>query len=177
MFLRRIRFFSYLRYRIGNIGARSFINSPFRLDINKNLHIGNFTFIQSGSWIYCEDNVENPARITIGSRCVLGYRNHITAVGRLTIGDDVLTANNVFISDSDHSFSNPEIPIIYQPIKHKKDVTIGSGSWIGENVCIIGASVGRHCVIGANSVVTRDVPDFSVVAGNPAKVIKSIGPL
>jgi acetyltransferase-like isoleucine patch superfamily enzyme len=80
----------------------------------------------------------------------------------------------VFISDNDHSYSDLDLPIIQQPIKFKKNVSIGSGSWIGENVCIIGASIGRNCVIGANSVVTKDVPDFSVVAGNPAKVIKTI---
>jgi acetyltransferase-like isoleucine patch superfamily enzyme len=172
--LRRIRFFLYLRYRIGGIGSRTFINSPFRLDVHKNLEIGKSTFIQSGLWIYCETNVDSSARIRIGSRCVLGYRNHITAVGSVSIGDDVLTANNVFISDNDHSYSDLDLPIIQQPIKFKKNVSIGSGSWIGENVCIIGASIGRNCVIGANSVVTRDVPDFSVVAGNPAKVIKTI---
>lgn len=174
IFLRRLRFFVYMRFRIGNIGSRTFINSPFRLDIHKNLEIGKSTFIQSGLWIYCENSRDNIATITIGSRCVLGYRNHITAAGSVSIGDDVLTANNVFISDNDHSYSDPDIPIIQQPIRHKKNVSIGSGSWIGENVCIVGASIGRNCVIGANSVVTRDVPDFSVVAGNPAKVIKTI---
>jgi acetyltransferase-like isoleucine patch superfamily enzyme len=49
---------------------------------------------------------------------------------------------------------------------------IGEGSWLGENVCVIGASIGKHCVIGANSVVTKDIPDYSVAVGIPAKVIK-----
>ena len=52
------------------------------------------------------------------------------------------------------------------------EVTIGEDSWIGENVCICGASIGKHCVIGANSVVTKDIPDYCVAAGIPAKVIK-----
>lgn len=51
-------------------------------------------------------------------------------------------------------------------------MVIGEGSWIGENVCVIGASVGRHCVIGANAVVTKDIPDYSVAVGAPARVIK-----
>ena len=54
----------------------------------------------------------------------------------------------------------------------KKPVIIGEGSWIGENVCIIGASVGKHCVIGANAVVTKDIPDYCVAVGTPAKIIK-----
>jgi acetyltransferase-like isoleucine patch superfamily enzyme len=54
----------------------------------------------------------------------------------------------------------------------KKEVIIGSGSWIGENVCIIGASVGRNSVIGCNSVVTKDIDDYCIAVGSPARVIK-----
>ena len=54
----------------------------------------------------------------------------------------------------------------------KHDVEIGEGSWLGENVCVLGAIIGRHCVIGANSVVTKDIPDYSIAVGAPAKVIK-----
>ncbi len=61
---------------------------------------------------------------------------------------------------------------MFQGVTQKRDVVIGNGSWIGEHVCIIGASIGRHCVIGANSVVTRDIPDYSVAVGSPAIVIK-----
>ena len=64
------------------------------------------------------------------------------------------------------------MPIILQPVKFKASVRIGRGSWLGENVSIIGASIGRNCVIGANSVVTKDIPDFSVAVGIPAVVIK-----
>jgi acetyltransferase-like isoleucine patch superfamily enzyme len=53
-----------------------------------------------------------------------------------------------------------------------KDVCIGDGTWLGENVCVIGCSIGRHCVIGANSVVTRDIPDHCVVVGSPARIVK-----
>ena len=53
-----------------------------------------------------------------------------------------------------------------------KPVIIGEGSWLGENVCVCGASVGKHCVIGANSVVTRDIPDYCIAVGSPARVVK-----
>ena len=71
---------------------------------------------------------------------------------------------------------NLEVPIKEQGIIQKKDVYIGDGSWLGENVCVIGASIGQHCVIGANSVVTKDIPDYSVAVGSPAKVIKRYNP-
>ena len=71
-----------------------------------------------------------------------------------------------------HGYEDIETPIKKQPIVQKKEVYIGDGSWLGENVCVIGASIGKHCVIGANSVVTKDIPDYSIAVGSPAKVIK-----
>ncbi len=127
---------------------------------------------QSGVWLFCGSANEIPGKLQIGDNCSFGYRNHITCVGEVVIGSNVLTANNVYISDNSHGYENTEVPIISQPVKFKKRVQIGSGSWIGENVSIIGANVGKNSVIGANSVVTSDIPDFSVAVGAPAKVIK-----
>ena len=59
-----------------------------------------------------------------------------------------------------------------QPIIQNGTVEIGERSWLGENVCVLGAIIGKHCVIGANSVVTHDIPDYSVAVGAPAKVIR-----
>ena len=128
--------------------------------------------MQARGWLYCIPVDGMPAQLTIGSRCVFGYNNHIAAIRDVIIGDDVLTANNVYISDNLHSFEDIKTPIMQQPVRFKQSVHIGQGSWIGENVCVIGASIGRNCIIGANSVVTRDIPDFSVAVGVPARVIK-----
>ena len=59
-----------------------------------------------------------------------------------------------------------------QAVSFLKSVHIGEGSWLGENVCVCGASIGKHCVIGANSVVINDIPDYCVAAGSPAKIVK-----
>ena len=64
------------------------------------------------------------------------------------------------------------MPIMNQPVKVLRKVRIGEGSWLGENVSVCGASIGKHCVIGANSVVTKDIPDYCVAVGSPAKVVK-----
>lgn len=80
--------------------------------------------------------------------------------------------SKVYISDNLHSFEDIGTPIHKQPIKQIGTVRIGEGSWLGENVCVIGANIGKHCTIGANSVVTHDIPDYSVAVGAPAKVIK-----
>lgn len=90
----------------------------------------------------------------------------------MVIGRNVLTADRVYISDNIHKYEDIDMPIKDQGIIHKKDVVIGDGTWIGENACIIGASLGRNVIVGANSVVTKDVPDYCVVVGIPARIIK-----
>ena len=91
---------------------------------------------------------------------------------KIIIGKKVLTADKVYISDNLHSYEDVTIPIIDQKIKQINHVEIGDGTWIGENVCILGVKIGKNCVIGANSVVTKDIPDYSVVVGSPAVIIK-----
>jgi len=148
------------------------IRKPFRIDGGKQLLIGKSVVFQSGTWLFCGSTVNSHGRLEIGENCSFGYRNHITCVGQVIIGSNVMTANNVYISDNSHSYQDPHLPIMFQPVIFTKKVEIGAGSWIGENVSILGANIGKNSVIGANSVVTSDIPDFCVAAGIPAKVIK-----
>jgi len=155
-----------------HFGSGSFITSPFRCDGSASMSIGDSTFFQAGVWLYCCSVNDTEALLKVGKGCVFGYNNHIASVRSVVIEDYVLTANNVYISDNLHEYEDIHTPVIQQAVKFKKEVNIGAGSWIGENVCIIGASIGQNCVIGANAVVTKDIPDYSVAVGNPAKVIK-----
>ncbi|HEU5304073.1 MAG TPA: acyltransferase, partial [Gemmatimonadales bacterium] len=89
----------------------------------------------------------------------------------------VLTAARCYISDHNHAFSDLEKPIIEQGMTPPQPVTIGDGSWLGINVCILaGVSLGRNCVVAANSVVTSSFPDYSVVGGAPARLLRSALP-
>lgn len=92
------------------------------------------------------------------------------------MGKKVLLSPNVYITDYDHEYRNLEVPVIDQGIVQKgQAVSIGDGSYIGINTVIVGnVKIGKHCVIGANSVVTKDVPDFCVAVGTPARVIKNM---
>lgn len=81
-------------------------------------------------------------------------------------------ADKVYIADNLHQFENVNLPVIEQPIKQTAEVFIGDGAWLGENVCVIGASVGKQAVVGANSVVMKDIPEYCVAVGAPAKIIK-----
>lgn len=110
--------------------------------------------------------------LRIGARTQIGNHAHIVATHRIEIGKSVLIADRFFVADNAHEFADPSVPVRDQGLRRLAPVSIGDGSWIGENVCVIGASIGRQCVVGANSVVTRDLPDLCVAAGSPAIVIK-----
>jgi len=114
--------------------------------------------------------------LEVGSGTNLGAFNHIYATRRVAIGARVLTANGVYISDNLHAYEDVHRPVKEQPIRQVADVSIGDGSWLGHNACVIGARIGRNCVIGANAVVTRDVPDHCVAVGAPARIIRRYDP-
>lgn len=121
---------------------------------------------------------EDKKTLIIGKHCEIGDNVHIVALEKVVIGDNCLMASKIFISDTNHGNyagkeqSSPETP----PNERKlstKPVSIGDNVWIGENVCILpGATIGNGCIIGANSVVNRDIPENCIAAGAPAKVVK-----
>ena len=112
----------------------------------------------------------------IGKNCHIGNDSHIVALERVEIGNNVLMAAKVFISDTSHgdyseNGTDPDIPPYSRPLV-KEPVNIGDNVWIGENVVILkGVSIGYGCIIGANSVITKNIPAYSIVVGNN-KIIK-----
>jgi acetyltransferase-like isoleucine patch superfamily enzyme len=125
-----------------------------------------------------EEN-DNSKKLVIGKNCKIGDNVHIVANEKVIIGDNCLMASKIFISDTSHGYysnstngSSPDVPPDERPL-YVKPISIGNNVWIGENVCILlGVSIGDGCIIGANSVVNRDVPNNCIIAGTPAKVIK-----
>ncbi len=110
--------------------------------------------------------------VTIGDRCLIGKGSGIVGHDAIDIGDDVFTGHNVYITDANHGYEDPDVPIGRQFVD-PRPVRIGAGSWLGHGTIVLpGASIGRHVVVGAGSVVTGDLPDFSVAVGNPARVIR-----
>ena len=160
-------------FSFGHISAGVFIFSPLQIDGAKNIYIGKGVHIGYKTWLAALPQTGmRDVRLEIGDGCSIGNFNHIYTTHSIILENNVLTADKVYISDNIHHYQDIEKPIKDQPISQKKDVCIGEGSWLGENVCVIGASIGKHCVIGANSVVTKDVPDYCIAVGIPAKVIK-----
>lgn len=114
--------------------------------------------------------------VRIGKGSEIGERCRISIANSLEIGEKVLLSPNVYITDCDHEYRDVDVPVIDQGIVQRgQKVSIGEGSYIGINAVIVGnVRIGRHCVVGANSVVTKDVPDYCVAVGSPAKVIKNM---
>ena len=114
--------------------------------------------------------------VRIGQGSEIGERCRISIANSLNIGEKVLLSPNIYITDCDHEYRNLKIPVIDQGVVQKgQTVTIGDSSYIGINAVIVGnVKIGKHCVIGANSFVTKNVPDYCVAVGSPAKVIKKL---
>jgi carbonic anhydrase/acetyltransferase-like protein (isoleucine patch superfamily) len=111
--------------------------------------------------------------LRIGDRCVIGRGSHIVAHQSVRIGADVWTGPYVYITDQNHGYADPDTPIGRQwPVN--SPVSIGAGSWLGAGAIVLpGASIGRNVVVAGGSVVRGAVPDHCVVAGVPARVVRS----
>lgn len=158
---------------MGSIAPSAVVQRLMRVDGATNIHLGANTIVQQGTWLAAVPLTgAKQCRLEIRAGSVIGNMNHIYATRSVIIEEEVLTADKVYISDCTHSYTNTNIPVLRQPIVQLSNVVIGRGAWLGENVCVMGACVGRGSVIGANSVVTKDIPDYCVAVGAPARVIK-----
>jgi len=174
-FIQKVRliYFTLLaRLAIKKIAGSARVNHLAGIFGGENITVGPKVMIWDYTWIAALSPTKTEVALIIGEGTTIGRFNHIYASKHVEIGKNVLTADKVYISDNLHEYTNINIPIKHQPIKQLAAVHIGDGSWLGENVSIIGASVGKNCVIGANSLVTKDIPDYCVAVGTPAKVIK-----
>lgn len=155
-------------------GHDSVLYHPLCIRGRENICIGNQTTILNGvrMQVY-NDLTGKQSKIKIGDNCYIGYNNTFLAGGNITLEDGVLMASNILISSENHSI-NPESPDYYMDQKLScAPIIVGEGTWIGEKVSILsGVTIGKKCVIGAGSIVTKDIPDFSIAVGSPAKVIK-----
>ena len=112
--------------------------------------------------------------VLIGERSRIGMGNVL--IGPVTIGNDVILAQNIVLSGLNHGYEDIHIPPHKQPVTKKK-ITLEDEVWIGANVVVVaGVTIGKHAIVAAGSVVTKNIPPYSVVVGNPAKIIKQYNP-
>lgn len=135
------------------------------------LELGPQVFLEPGVWLTAGDR----GRIRIGGGTFLNQGVMVAAEGLVEIGEHCMAANGCLISDGSHRFDDPEKPVPWQGFTTKGPTRIGDNVWLGANVVVTsGVTIGRRSVIGANSVVTDDIPPHSIAAGSPAKVLRTI---
>ncbi len=138
------------------------------------MHLGDGVVVKEQGWLEANPPEGGDCRLTIGEGTSIGYFCHIYAMRSVEIGRKVLMGSGVYIADCTHGHQDLSRAVIDQPAEALNPVSIGEGSWIGEHAAILGARIGKHCVVGANAVVLEDVPDYSVVAGAPARIVKKL---
>jgi lipopolysaccharide O-acetyltransferase len=159
---------------LGSFGRRSSLAWPVRLGGGKGIQIGNSVTIHHHAQLSTFLGANCFSGLSIGDNTVIHPYAHIAAAKRVTIGEGVLIAPFVYISDHDHDASDPYDPPIFNNRLLVSPVEIGSYVWIGERVCILkGVTIGERSVIGAGSVVVRSIPPLSIAVGAPARVIRS----
>jgi acetyltransferase-like isoleucine patch superfamily enzyme len=135
------------------------------------LELGRHVLLEPNVWL----SGPGRARIRIGQGTFLNIGVMVAAAELVEIGEHCMLANGCFVSDASHRFDDPERPVPWQGFTSKGPTRLGDNVWCGANVVITsGVTVGERCVIGANSVVIRDVPPHSIAAGAPAGVLKEI---
>ena len=170
-------------------GKNVVFNQISKINCPQNISIGDCVFFDD--WIYLtawnhyscieqgQEYVQhfNP-QLIIGDNCRFGAFNHITAINNIIIGNGVLTGKWVTITDNSHGKleeSQKNVKPIMRPMHSKGPVIIEDNVWICDKATILpSVTIGEGAIIAANAVVTKDVPSFSIVAGNPAKVIRKL---
>jgi len=157
-----------------SFGAGSVIVPPARVNTPECIEVGDDVVLLEGAWlaVFAQPGLPRP-RLTIGSRTRIGRSAHIACVGEVTIGPDVLTADQIFIADTYHGFEDGTQPIAQQPMAPPRPVVIERGAFLGiRSVILQGVTVGENAYVGAGALVTEDVPARTVVVGNPAQVVR-----
>ena len=155
---------------------RSFCRWPVHGNVLEMLREGR---LELGEHVLFEPDVwltsPAPGRIRIGGGSFLNLGVQVAAVELVEIGAHCMLANGCFVTDGSHRFDDPDRPVPWQGFTSKGPTRIGDNVWCGAHVVVTsGVTIGERCVIGANSVVTRDLPPFSIAAGAPARVLRTV---
>jgi carbonic anhydrase/acetyltransferase-like protein (isoleucine patch superfamily) len=165
----------------GSFGEGACIDFPPATLLNTHaIHVGAHTLVGRQATLaagyHPGDHRVPTDALVIGERCVLGARTSITAHERVELGDGVFCGQNVFVTDANHGYQDPTVPVGRQFGAHDP-VVVGAGSWIGHGAVLLpGTRLGRNVVVAAGAVVRGEFPDHAIVAGNPARVVRHLEP-
>jgi acetyltransferase-like isoleucine patch superfamily enzyme len=175
----RLKTVAYYSRVMGSMGPACTIYTPLLLSNPRFIHMGRNILIRPGARMEIVLlNEQSQPSLVIGNNVNIEQNVHIICSSKIVIGDSVSITGNCAIVDTRHPFGDAndtsKIGSRIDPVP--TPVTIGENTFMGFGSIILpGITIGRNCVIGANSTVTKDVPDYCAVAGNPARVVKSYG--
>jgi acetyltransferase-like isoleucine patch superfamily enzyme len=158
-----------------SFGSHSVLQPPIRLDGEHRIAVGSNVFVGAGAWLQVLPGPDGEGRIDVGDGTSLAGGCVLSSAASVRLGPRVLFARNVYVADHRHAFADGTRAVIDQGIEQVAAVTIGEGSWLGENVVVgPGVTIGRGAVIGANAVVLDDVPERAVAVGAPARIVRRL---
>lgn len=172
----RLLFGNKYALRIKYIGKDSKVGLLYNFLNGKYITIGSKSVIGRYSKLQCFDNfnghIYHPS-ITIGNNCLLGQNITIWSADEVKIEDNVTIAGYCTLINENHGIDvESELTFLHQTLT-SAPIKIGEGTWIGERCIILpGVEIGKKCVVGSGSIVTKSIPDYSMVVGNPARIIK-----
>ncbi|HEY5213721.1 MAG TPA: acyltransferase [Acidobacteriaceae bacterium] len=165
-------------YPFAGSGRKLSIHYPCEMSrrVAHQIKLGNFVLIWKDTWLNIVPGPDNELKIIIDDNCVIGRRNSISAKNSIHIERDVILSSSVLIHDHAHAYEDINLPIRAQGVTPGGKIRIEQGCWIGNGSSIMcnGGElvIGRNSVIGADAVITKSVPPYSVVVGNPGRVVK-----
>ncbi len=153
------------------------IEHPECISLGNNVHINDHCWL---SVLTENQQVGSPPltlrpELSIGDRSYIGRFATVACIERISIGNDVMISDRVFIGDATHGYSRTDLPIRDQYMSSKGPIEIGAGTWIGIGASVLSnVKIGTHCVIGAGAIVVSNIPDFCIAVGVPAKIVRRI---
>lgn len=169
-------------YRPGGVryGQDAFIHRPCVIHGASCISLGDRSIILRDGYLSALEaygGMRYRPRIVIGNDVYVGRHAYLTAINEISIGDGCVLSEHVYVTDLMHGLHPERGPIMQQPLESKGPVRIGPRCFLGYRAAIMpGVSLGEHCLVGANSVVTRSFGAFSMLAGVPARLIKTYSP-
>ncbi|WP_394405151.1 acyltransferase [Streptococcus sp. 20-1249] len=157
------------RWKFAKVGKRSYLGPELSIVGSRNVSIGNQVRIYPGSRLETHEG----GQIIIKDGCSIGQNFHITS-GRhvLTVGKNTTISGNVFITNIDHDYKDIDVHVLKQKYICR-ETSIGENCFIGYGAAIqAGTKLGKQCIVGTNAVVRGEFPDYSVIVGVPARVVK-----
>ena len=164
---------SLRRFRKANVGANTYIDPTVQIFGYQNVRIGSNTTISEEVLLNASSRDDHADEILIGNNCHIGRRNYFSTGGSIEVGDYGFTGLDCHFLGCGHKTDDPRIPYIASGLTNGSPILVETNCWLTTSVTVHeGVTIGRGSVIGAGTIVRHDVPPFSIVSGQPAKVVR-----